>query len=351
MADMPRPRPPHLHRQISRHGTVTWVVRFGNGPRTYITAEHGSPEFEAQYHAAIRGEAVPAPARAASGTLQWLWDRYRKSSAWVALSPATRRQRENIMGHVLKTAGGEPFTAITRKSVIAGRERRSATPSQANNFLNAMRHLFAWAIDAEHVKDDPTRDVKNVKRPKTGGFAVWTDDDVAAFEKRWPVGSRERLALAILLYTGLRRGDASQLGRQHVKDGVIRLRTEKTDTPVTIPILPELAAMIAATPIKGLAFIATPSGKAMTKESFGNWFSEAARAAGIEKSAHGLRKAGATRAANNGATVNQLEAIFGWSGGQMASLYTRSADRERLSMDATSKLSISNLPEKVGNGA
>lgn len=255
------------------------------------------------------------------------------------------------MGHVLKTAGGEPFTAITRKSVIAGRERRSATPSQANNFLNAMRHLFAWAIDAEHVKDDPTRDVKNVKRPKTGGFAVWTDDDVAAFEKRWPVGSRERLALAILLYTGLRRGDASQLGRQHVKDGVIRLRTEKTDTPVTIPILPELAAMIAATPIKGLAFIATPSGKAMTKESFGNWFSEAARAAGIEKSAHGLRKAGATRAANNGATVNQLEAIFGWSGGQMASLYTRSADRERLSMDATSKLSISNLPEKVGNGA
>jgi integrase len=64
----------------------------------------------------------------------------------------------------------------------------------------------------------------------------------------------------------------------------------------------------------------------MTKESFGNAFSDACRKAGVNKSAHGLRKIGATRAANNGATVAQLNAIFGWTGSKMASLYTQTAE-------------------------
>jgi integrase len=75
-----------------------------------------------------------------------------------------------------------------------------------------------------------------------------------------------------------------------------------------------------------------------TKESFGNAFSGACRKAGINKSAHGLRKIGATRAANNGATVAQLNAIFAWTGSKMASLYTQNADRKRLAREAISKL-------------
>jgi integrase len=117
------------------------------------------------------------------------------------------------------------------------------------------------------------------------------------------------------------------------------MRTEKTGTPVTIPLLPELAEVIAASKTGDLAFIATATGTPMTKESFGNWFRDACKAAGVPGSAHGLRKAGATRAANNGATVAQLEAIFGWSGGGMASLYTRQADRTRLAKEAMGKLS------------
>jgi integrase len=76
----------------------------------------------------------------------------------------------------------------------------------------------------------------------------------------------------------------------------------------------------------------------MTKESFGNAFSDACRKAGVNKSAHGLRKIGATRAANNGATVAQLNAIFGWTGSKMASLYTENADRRRLAQQAIGKL-------------
>jgi integrase len=168
---------------------------------------------------------------------------------------------------------------------------------------------------------------------------VWSEDDVAAYERRWPIGTRERVWLDVLLYTGLRRGDAVKLGRQHVRDGVATLKTEKTGTEVTLPILPVLAATLAAGPCGDLAFIAGASGGPLTKESFGNLFRRVCRAACLKnRSAHGLRKAAATRAANAGATVAQLEAIFGWSGGEMAALYTRSADRRRLAMEAMTKL-------------
>ena len=94
---MPRPRWPHLLREVSRHGTVRWVVRIGHGPRAPIKAAYGTPAFESAYHAAIRGEPVDTPVRGRSGTLRWLWDRYRDSSSWATLSAATRRQRENLM--------------------------------------------------------------------------------------------------------------------------------------------------------------------------------------------------------------------------------------------------------------
>ena len=170
------------------------------------------------------------------------------------------------------------------------------------------------------------------------GFPPWTEDHVAAYEARWPIGTRQRVWLDVLLYTGLRRSDAVRLGRQHISDGIGTIKTEKTDTEVTLPILPVLAETLAAGPCGDLAFIVGESGQPLTKESFGNVFRRACRAAGVPGSAHGVRKIAATRAANAGATVAQLEAIFGWSGGRMASLYTRAADRRRLAMDAMHQL-------------
>lgn len=336
---MPRPRPPHLIREVSRHGKVTWVVRVGHGPRTRLRAAYGTPEFEAEYHAAIRGEPVSGPRKAGTGTLQWLWDDYRQSTAWGSLANATRRQRENIMHGVLKDAHDMPLSVVTRDAIIDGRERRAKTPSQANNFLNTMRALFAWALESRRVSKNPTEGVKIVKRPRTGGFRAWTEAEIDRFEAKWPIGSRERLAFTILLFTGLRRGDAAVLGRQHVSEGVIIMRAEKTGAQLTIPILPELARVIDATKTGDLTFISTSTGAPMKKESFGNWFHDACEAAGVPGSAHGLRKAGAARAASNGATVAQLNAIFGWSDSQMASLYTKSADRVRLAKEAIGKLS------------
>lgn len=339
MQDMPRPRPPYLEKIVSRSGDVFWYVRRSRASkRIRIRAEYGSLEFQAEYEAALAGQPIPKRGEARSGSLKWLLTRYRETTAWQSLSPATRRQRENIFRHVIKSAGDEPFVRITKSVIASGRDRRHNTPSQARNFLDAMRGMFRWACEAGHVKIDPTADVKNPPRHKGGGFPEWTEDDLLAYEARWPVGTKERLWLHVLLYTGGRRGDSVRIGRQHVRDGSLYFVTEKTETPVIIPLLAPLKATIDVCPHGDLTFICGARGLPLTKESFGNMFSSAARAAGVKKSAHGVRKVAATRCAEAGATIHELNAIFGWNGTTMAMHYTKLAERKRLAAGAAEKM-------------
>jgi integrase len=337
MAAMPRPRPPHLHRQVTRHGKTVWYVRVGKGPRVRIRAEFGTPEFDSEYQAAVSGALRPRIKGAPSaGTLAWLIARYRETTSWAALSAATRRQRENIFLRVIKTAGDNPFAKIDTAVIMAGRERRAGTPAQARNFLDAMRGLFRWALAAKLVKSDPTAGVNNPPRKAGDGFVPWTEEHVAQYQRRWPLGTRQRVWLDVLLYSGLRRGDAVRYGRQHVTNGIGRIKTEKSGGTVTavVPMLPILAETLDAGPCGDLTFIVGENGKRLTKESFGNAFREACRAAGVPGSAHGVRKIAATTAANNGATTSQLKALFGWTSDAMPMLYTRAADRERLGREA-----------------
>jgi hypothetical protein len=89
------------------------------------------------------------------------------------------------------------------------------------------------------------------------------------------------------------------LGRQHVRDGVATLRTEKTGVTVTIPILPALAATLAAGPCGQLAFICGEGGKPLTKESFAERL--ASRRARLAKGA--MAKLGAARGGDSGLDV------------------------------------------------
>lgn len=304
---------------------------------------YGTEAFDAEYLAAVTGQTVNDSRKPVTGSLTWLWDQYRKTPDWTMLKPSTRRQRENLMHRVLSAAGGEPFASINRKSIIAGRDARATTPSRARHFLDVMRRLFRWALENGHLKVDPTFGVHNLPHKKGGGFQPWDENDVEAYHRRWPIGTRERVWLDVLLYTGLRRADAAVIGRQHVRNGVATIRLEKGNETVTVtlPILAVLQRTLDAGPIGDLTWICGEKGLPFVKESFGNAFSKAARAADVRKSAHGVRKIAAITAALNGATVKELEAIFGWQGGRMAALYTEAADRVRLSKAAMTKLDAS----------
>jgi integrase len=297
-------------------------------------------------------------AKDGKASLAWLIKQYRASRDWCdVLSAATRKQRGPILKPIEDSTGDVPYTAITRAKIEEGMMAR--TPNQARHFYDTMRGLFKWAVENEHHDRNPTDGIK-VKKDNGDGHLAWPIELIEQYEARWPIGSKQRLLFDIYLYIGLRRGDAARLGKQHVRNGIVHLMTEKSQgkMPIYVPVHPALAASIAACPSSGLAIICKDDGTHYTKEALGNFFRESVEASGIPVtkrgskdkgySGHGLRKASATIAAESGATEAELNAMFGWSGHQMAQLYTRKADRRRLAARAMQKWVRPSSDEVVG---
>lgn len=330
-------RPPYLMREVTRHGLVVWYFRRGDGPRIRIRGEYGSAEFMDNYNAAFSGSVPPTKKdKVSSESTAWLVRRYMESSAWTSLGAETRRTREYDLKQIEATE--LDFASITTADILASMEKRASKPSMANHFLKTARGLFGWAKKAQLIAVDPTLDAEPLDTPDSTGHHTWTEAEIAAFERRWPIGSRERLAFTIMLFTGLRRGDASMLGKQHIRRGVVSIATEKNGTEVHIPLKPELAKVIAASKTGDLALVAKENGHPMTKKAFGAWFKSACVAAGVKGTAHGLRKTFATRLAEAGATVPELNAVFGWTGTAMAMHYIEAASRKRLAASGMAKM-------------
>lgn len=151
---------------------------------------------------------------------------------------------------------------------------------------------------------NPAAGIAKVLLPnRRTGFLQWTEEDLERYEGHWPIGTRERLALDLLVFTGVRRSDAVRLGNQHMhQNGEIVIRTEKSvnsgnPVEVTIPILPLLALSIAATATGKLTFLITTKGAPFAKESFGNWFKKACKAGGIDDAARPRTGSGGSRRA------------------------------------------------------
>ena len=337
---MPRPHLPHLQREVSRHGKTMWYVRTSRDtPRIRIHGDYGSEQFKAEYQAAISGNPTVKKSLTVvhKGSLKWLVDRWRESSDWHLKARSTRRQRENILLHILAANGDLPFAQIKDSDIVSGRERRMKTPFAANNYLKTMKALFAWAKEMKLVKDDPAKDVAMLAR-KTEGHEPWTPEDVEQYRSMWAQGTRQRVAFELLYTTGLRRGDAVTVGRQHVgRDGRIRIKTEKTGHSIAIPISTTLLQTLENGPCGDLAFIAGANGRPLTKESFGNFFRQWCNKAGVTKSAHGLRKLAAIETAEGGASEMELNAAFGWSTKEQSSTYTRNAQAAKLADQASEK--------------
>jgi integrase len=191
-------------------------------------------------------------------------------------------------------AGDLPLPVITRAKIEEGISSRSQ--NQGRHFFDCMRGLFKFALAHELYDSDPTAGI-TVKKDSGEGHLPWPIDLIEQYEKCWPVGSKERLIFDVYLYTGLRRGDAARLGKQHVRNNLVHLMTEKSRErmPVFIPVHPALAASIAACPSKGLAIIAKDDGNNYAKEALGNMFREAVEAAGIPVTKRGSNTKGLYR--------------------------------------------------------
>ena len=355
MDDMPRRRLPHIQREVSRHGKVLWYFRRKRGgERVRLPDDYGSADFLAAYDAALKGQAPKAKVVAERDTLAWVVEQYKRSAAWSKLSNRTRYVRDNQLRAICETAGGAPVRDITRASLQAGFDKRAEKPESANVFIKVMRVVLDHAVGMGLIDDNPARRIKLLEGSKEG-VHTWTMEEIERYEFRHHVGTTARLAFDLLLYTGMRLSDLAIIGHQHVRDGTITFRPEKTrgtsGVTVTIRILPPLARSLAATRTGDMHFVVSERGTPYVKEALGNRVKKWCKEAGIPHcSAHGLRKASATRAAEAGATSNELMAMFGWTTSKEADRYTRAADRKRMGLAASQKLEQMSLPTYTGYG-
>jgi len=295
------------------------------------------------HSAALQGGEVACAnvgeSRTVSGTINALAVAYFNSPAFATLSCATRATYRGILEN-FREAHGDKRVALLHRHHVAGMiASKAATPAAANNLLRMLRLLMKFAVLHGWRRDDPTVGIKPPKM-RTGGFYAWTEGDIEAFETAHNVGTRARLALALLLYTAQRRSDVTRLGRQHIREGVLSVRQQKTGAMVEIPVLPELRAILEASQNSHLTFLVTASGKPFSPAGFGNWFRQVCDEAGLpgKCAAHGLRKAAARRLAEAGCTAHQIMSITGHKTLREVTRYTESADRRGLAVAAMSKL-------------
>jgi integrase len=256
---------------------------------------------------------------------------YFGSATFANLAESTRRTRRQILERFRAEHGDKAIATLGKTHVERMVNAKATTPGAALNFLGALRALMRHAVTVGLRADDPTVGIRGPKF-KSAGFYTWTEADIAAFEAKHPVGTRARLALALLLYTAQRRADVVKMGRQHVRDGLIHVRQSKTGTTLAIPLHPELCRVLDATPAENMTFMTTTGGKPFHPDSFTHWFKRRCREAGlpVTASVHGLRKAACRRLAELGCSASVIASISGHSTLREVSRYTAAADQVRL---------------------
>lgn len=353
----------YVYREVDRHGKVRHYFRAGGRGKRIPIPDPSSPDFAKRYLELMENPVAGSPpisatagrpTKAKAGTFRALCILYYASPEFTRLSKRTQRVRklilESCFAEPISQGASDffsefPVDRLTSKAIRVLRDRKAEFPEAANGRVKAIRQVFKWAVAAEEADRNPAKDVPYI-HTASEGFHSWSVEEVSAFRNHYAVGSKERLALALLLYTGQRRSDVVKFGPQHVKDGWLSFTQMKNKgrKPVTLslPILPELHAAIGATPIGDLAFLVTEFGKPFTSGGFGNWMRKRCDQAGLPHcSAHGLRKAGAAIAAENGATERQLMAIYGWSTMKEAARYTKAA-RQKVLAASGMKLLVHN---------
>jgi integrase len=225
-------------------------------------------------------------------------------------------------------------------------------PAMANVTKSVLRKLLSHAVRMGYRNDNP---VAEIDRYKSGSHHTWTEIELSAFERCWPLGTRERLAYALLLYTGQRGGDVVKMRRADIAGGAIAVVQQKTRTALSIPMHTELLASLKAGPSNGLTLIGDRNGRPITRGTLTRLIRGAVEKAGLppECVSHGLRKAQMRRLAEGGASAKQIASISGHKTLREVERYTEAADQKRLSRSAIAKLKrepgVSNPPQKVSN--
>jgi integrase len=310
------------------------------------TAEFMEAHAKAEAAYKAPGPVVIGASRTVAGTVNAGLVVYYQSAAFITgLATGSQSARRNLLERFRIGFGEARLKSIERRHV----QRYISllkTPSVQRNMLQALKHFFKYCVDAQLIGDNPAEGVSKAKMPNTGGFYTWTEEDVAKYEERHPIGSKARLALALYLNLGVRKSDVVRIGPRNVKDGVLTdFQPQKTSRTggkqISVPLTSETKAIIKATPVTGAdTYLVTEFGKAFTAKGFGNKMREWCDQAGLpECTSHGLRKLCLTRLADiEGMDVLSLASISGHKDLRELQIYIDAADRKRRARRAIEQL-------------
>ncbi|MEY9184648.1 tyrosine-type recombinase/integrase [Bradyrhizobium sp. USDA 313] len=355
---MKRKNPPHVHEFTSRHGKVVFYYRRPGQKKVRLKIDEGvlpwSPAFmEAYEQAKVSGARLALGAgRTAPGTVNAALVSYYQSVAFTkGLAATTQKNRRAILENFRKEHGDKRIALMHAQHMQAIISHKTAAPQR--NWIKAMRGFIDHCMAVGMIKTDPLVGLKLAKMKKSGGFHTWTEDEITKYRERHKPGTKARLALELLLQTGHARSDAVRMGRQHIKNGKLSMRRQKTGVQFDIPLLDELVVELAHHKADQLCYLTTDYGKPFTAAGFGNWFADRCVEAGVPGRAHGLRKAAAVRHALKGNTAFQLMAWFGWRTIGEAQRYVEEANRIKLAESAGAKMRTSIGPPSnpVGQNA
>lgn len=359
-----RKTPQFVELWRDRHGKMrAYFRRDKSTKRIPLPGVYGSDEFHAAYAAALAGamqpDSRPAVDKVKTGTIAALIISYKKTASWRELRTTTKQAYTGRLDIIRRDHGHRTVAGLNRDRIEAILQPFDDRPGAKLFTLKMLRVLIRHAIRIKWLASDPSL---GVSRPKGGEIRAWREGEVAQFEERWPLGTKQRTAFALHLYTGQRRSDVHRMTWADVNGTVIRVVQQKTGRKMVIPLHRELVKVLAvADRLHGaVTIIATEHGRPFTVAGYSQWLRDAIRAAGLplEAQPHGLRKAAGRRMAEAGCTPHEIMAVLGHTTLSEAERYTREADQTRLASSAMSKLEGQTVNEispnrvlKFGNSA
>ena len=328
---------PRVHR-VNSGGRVYRYHRFTRALLPDLPETH--PDFIAAWVA--EESQTPVRSKSEAGSLAYAIEDVSRARTFSSLSEGYRAMMRREFDAIRSGYGTVKITALRPKHIRA--DLAKLEPIKRNKRLRAWRLIFANCIERAWLDADPSAGIKKITE-NTTNRAAWTNEEVAAYRARWPIGTSARGCFELLWWTGCRDSDAVKLSWSQIgADGVLTFRQQKTKGLAYVPWTAPLATWAAswagdrATAIEavrsvapgGFTMLEANGGRSRSAKGLSNLISASARAAGIiGKTAHGLRVARLTAIAESGGTT---QAIMSWGGHKTlkeAEHYTLGVDRRR----------------------
>jgi integrase len=328
----------YVNEYRDRTGKLRRYFRRGGKTLGALPGDVGSDEFMSAYQGFLADQVPVAAPRNSEGTFGRLINEYYGSRPFLNLKPSSRQIYRYVLEPLAKAHGHRMVRDMRADKVSKIIQDIGETkPGMANLTRSVLQKMMKYAVKMKWRADNP---VAGVEPFKGGTHHSWTEGELKTFEGRWPLGTRQRLAYALLLYTAQRVGDVAKMVRADMSEGTLHVIQQKTGAELYLPVLPELEQAMRAYPAKGLSLIGNENGKPLTRAALSHVMRAAIKEAGLPTKcvSHGLRKAAMRRLAEHGATEKQIAAVSGHKTLREIERYTAAADQKRLAKDATDKV-------------